>query len=70
MQGEFSVLRGYGGDVSNLFAVTEAGKAKGSGHTVYTVIVSLLMRKTVGLYRAKTKRVALKFTVDTKNSTC
>lgn len=37
MQGEFSVLKGYGGDIGNQFSVNFPLKPKGQDHYVYTV---------------------------------
>jgi hypothetical protein len=39
MQGEFSIIKGYGGDIASLFSVTNAHKVKGSDHYAYTVTV-------------------------------
>ena len=40
MQGEFSIIKGYGGEASNLFSVTNPHKNKGQDFIVYTVSVS------------------------------
>jgi hypothetical protein len=39
MQGEFSVIKGYGGAMATLFGVGNAHKQQGSDHFVYTVSV-------------------------------
>lgn len=41
MQGEFSIIKGYGGDASNMFCVSNAHKNKGQEHYVYTVAVRM-----------------------------
>lgn len=41
MQGEFSVIKGYGNDqAANLFSVSNSHKAKGQDHFLYTVNVT------------------------------
>lgn len=39
MQGEFSIIKGYGGEVAHLFSVSNAHKVRGSDHYQYTVTV-------------------------------
>ena len=43
MQGEFSVIKGYGGEVANLFSVTNAHRQKNQDFYVYTVTVTRIM---------------------------
>ena len=66
MQGEFSIVKGYGGEISNLFSVTNPHKPKGQDHFVYTITVRYLLN--FNLNRAKIKKVPSKFSEDTKNS--
>ena len=65
MQGEFSIVKGYGGEISNLFSVTNPHKPKGQDHFVYTITVRYLLN--FNLNRAKIKKVPSKFSGDTKN---
>jgi hypothetical protein len=39
MQGEFSIIKGYGGVVANMFSVSNAHKPKNQDFYVYTVAV-------------------------------
>jgi len=41
MQGEFSIIKNYGGDMANLFAVNNPHKPRGQDHYVYTITVNL-----------------------------
>ena len=69
MQGEFSIVKGYGGDHSNLFSVTNPHKSKGQDHFVYTLTVrnkSYIIIKN----RGKIKRVHSRSSEDTRSSIC
>ena len=39
MQGEFSIVKGYGGSLANLFGVANPHAKQGQEHIVYTVTV-------------------------------
>jgi hypothetical protein len=69
MQGEFSIVKGYGGEHSNLFSVTNPHKPKGQDHFVYTVTVSLKSWYKY-FFRAKTRKAHLKFSEGIRNLIC
>ena len=48
MQGEFSIIKGYGGSIADIFSVSNAHRARNQDFYVYTFTVSLLSYFDIG----------------------